>query len=105
MDLLIPLLIYFLPIGSVWAIARYGPVKSRWWRHENALGFGLFVGAITFFIGFVGPMFVMPNANLGPLIGILYTGPIGTVVGLLWGVARAVRRRSAAREGTWNPGE
>ena len=97
MDLLIPLLFYGVPIFSVWAISRYGPVKSRWWRHENPLGFGLFVGAITFLAGFVGPMILAPEANQGPLLGILFTGPIGTVVGILWGIGRALRRRSATR--------
>jgi hypothetical protein len=105
MDLLIPFLIYALPIGSVWAISRYGPVRTRWWRHENPLGFGLFVGAIAFLVGFIGPILVLPNNNLGPLIGILYTGPIGTLLGLLWGIIRAVRRRSAAKGETWNSGQ
>lgn len=100
MDLLIPLTIYGVPIFSVWAISRYGPVKSRWWRHENPLGFGLFIGSIAFFAGFIGPMLLAPDANQGPLLGILYTGPIGTVVGVLWGVMRAMRRRSAARANT-----
>ncbi len=100
MDLLIPLTIYGVPIFSVWAISRYGPVKSRWWRHENPLGFGLFIGSIAFFAGFIGPMLFAPDANQGPLLGILYTGPIGTLVGLLWGVVRAMRRRSAARANT-----
>ena len=97
MDLLIPFLIYGLPIGSVWAVARYGPVQSRWWRHENPVGFGLFVGTIAFLAGFIGPMFVFPDSPQGPLLGILYTGPIGTVVGVLWGILRAMRRRSEAK--------
>jgi hypothetical protein len=97
MDILIPFLIYGIPIGSVWAIARYGPVKSRWWRHENPVGFGLFVGALAFLAGFMGPMFIAPESAQGPLLGILYTGPIGTVVGILWGIVRALRRRSAAK--------
>ena len=95
MDLVVPLLIYGVPIFSVLAIARYGPVRSRWWRHENPLGFGLFVGTIAFLAGFIGPMIFAPQANQGPLLGIFYTGPIGTVVGLLWGILRAQRRRAA----------
>jgi hypothetical protein len=98
MDLLIPFLIYGVPIGSVWAIARYGPLKSRWWRHENPIGFGLFVGAIAFLAGFIGPMLIAPDSNQGPLLGILYSGPIGTLVGVLWGVLRAQRRKAATPE-------
>lgn len=93
MDLLILLLIYAVPIASVVTIVRYGPVKSRWWRHENAIGFGLFVGIISFLAGFIGPMIFAPGANQGPLLGIIYTGPIGTIVGLVWGFIRAARRR------------
>lgn len=93
MDLLILLLIYAVPIASVVTIVRYGPVKSRWWRHENAIGFGLFVGIISFLVGFIGPMIFAPGANQGPLLGIIYTGPIGTIVGLVWGFIRAARRR------------
>ena len=100
MDLLIPFMIYGVPIFSVWAISRYGPVKSRWWRHENPLGFGLFIGAIAFFAGFIGPMLVAPDSPQGPLLGILYTGPAGTVLGILWGIVRAMRRRSATKANT-----
>ena len=98
MDLLIVTLIYAVPIASVVVAARYGPVRSRWWRHENPLGFALFVGAFAFLAGFMGPMIFAPGANQGPLLGIFYTGPIGTLVGLVWGFLRAVRRRDEMRE-------
>lgn len=95
MDLLILVLIYAVPIASVVTIARYGPVRSRWWRHENPIGFGLFIGAVSFLAGFIGPMIIAPGANQGPLLGIIYTGPIGTLVGLVWGFLRAAKRRRA----------
>lgn len=95
MDLGILLFLYIVPIGSIWAIVCYGPIRSRWWRREHPIGFALFVGAVTFFAGFVGPMIVAPGANQGPLLGILYTGPLGVVVGLAWGLLRAWRRRVA----------
>ena len=93
MDLLIVTLIYAVPIASVVVAARYGPVRSRWWRHENPFGFALFVGSISFLAGFIGPMIFAPGANQGPLLGIFYTGPIGTLAGLIWGFLRAARRR------------
>lgn len=96
MDMLIMLLIYVVPIVSVVTAVRYGPVRSRWWRHENPIGFGLFVGTILFLAGFLGPMILTPDANQGPLLGILYTGPLGTVAGLAWGLVRAARRRATS---------
>ena len=43
----------------------------------------VFVGSIVgFAIGFYGPIFMSPDANQGPLLGIFVTGPLGAVVGL-----------------------
>jgi hypothetical protein len=44
-------------------------------------------------------MIFAPGANQGPLLGIFYTGPIGTLVGFIWGYLRAARRRTASNEG------
>jgi len=93
-DLLFALLFQVGPIVSIWAIIRYGPIKNRWWRGETWVGFGLFIGAIAFLIGFAGPIIVKPSANQGPLLGIFITGPIGLALGLFWGLLRAIRRRS-----------
>ena len=46
-------------------------------------GFG--VSIISFLAGFFGPMFLMPESNLGPLLGLFITGPLGFLVGLLLG--------------------
>ena len=93
MDLLLGLLFPLAPIASLWLIVRHGPIRNRWWRHENPIGFALFVGAIAFLAGFLGPIILAPEANQGPLLGIFYTGPLGTVVGLGWGLLRAGQRR------------
>jgi len=53
------------------------------------------VGAITFVVGFVGPILVTPSANQGPLLGIFFTGPLGLVLGFVWGLIRAARRRGS----------
>ena len=87
------------PILSVWAIVRYGPVPSRWRRREHPIGFALFVGAIAFAAGFFGPIVLAPDANQGPLLGIFITGPLGLLVGLVWGVARSARRGRCEAEG------
>lgn len=44
---------------------------------------GWIVGAVGLAIGFVGPLVISPKASLGPLLGILLTGPLGFVVGAL----------------------
>jgi uncharacterized membrane protein YeaQ/YmgE (transglycosylase-associated protein family) len=36
-----------------------------------------------FLAGFVGPMILSPDANLGPIIGILFSGPAGLVLGVI----------------------
>jgi hypothetical protein len=94
MDLLISLLFPLVPIAAVWGVVRYGPVRSRWWRRERPVGFALFVGGVCFLVGFIGPMIVAPGANQGPLLGMI-TGPLGLVLGLVWGLLRAARRRAA----------
>jgi hypothetical protein len=66
MDLLISILFPLVPIVALWTIVRYGPVHSRWRRREHPIGFALFIGAITFLLGFIGPMILAPEANQGP---------------------------------------
>ena len=46
---------------------------------------GVIIGIISFILGFFGPMILMPDNNLGPVIGIIGTGPLGFVVGLFAG--------------------
>ncbi|HEX3603840.1 MAG TPA: hypothetical protein VHU43_07090 [Steroidobacteraceae bacterium] len=36
-----------------------------------------------FLAGFVGPMILSPDSNLGPIIGILFSGPAGLVLGVI----------------------
>jgi hypothetical protein len=98
MELVLAIAFPLVPIASLWAIVRYGPIRNRWWRREHPIGFALFVGAIAFLGGFVGPMIFAPDANQGPLLGIFCTGPLGFLAGLVWGILRAVRRRNSGRE-------
>jgi hypothetical protein len=54
------------------------------------------VGAVGLAIGFVGPRVLSPKASLGPLLGILVTGPLGFVVGALAvGAVQAGRSRGS----------
>ncbi len=82
--------------AAIWA-ARY-----VWRRTEHgsengvlALTFGgaIVVGAIGFVGGFFGPMIWAPGANQGPLLGLLYTGPLGFLLGAVGGFLYALVRR------------
>jgi len=99
LSLIVAVAFPLVPILSVWSIVRYGPVPSRWRRREHPIGFALFIGAIAFSAGFFGPIVLTPDANQGPLLGIFITGPLGLLAGLVWGIARAVRRGRGAAEG------
>ena len=44
---------------------------------STALG----IGVVTFLIGYVGPIIFWPEANLGPLLGLFITGPLGFLLG------------------------
>ena len=59
---------------------RHPSAKSRW---IIIYGYGLSI--ISSLAGFFGPMFLMPESNLGPLLGLFITGPLGFLVGLLLG--------------------
>lgn len=54
------------------------------------------VGTVGFCGGFFGPMIVAPDANQGPLLGLLITGPLGFLLGgvggLVYWYARGSRR-------------
>ena len=57
------------------------------------------LGGSGFLLGFIGPMIVTPGANQGPLLGIFITGPGGFVLGLAFGLIKALlseRGRSAS---------
>jgi hypothetical protein len=57
------------------------------WR--SVVKWGLIIGAISFAAGFIGPV-LLSTSNLGPLLGIFVTGPIGVLIGALWGAIRWV---------------
>jgi hypothetical protein len=53
---------------------------------------GWTVGAVSLAAGVAGPLVITPEASLGPLLGILLTGPLGFVLGVVGAVvARAGR--------------
>lgn len=54
---------------------------------------GVLLGLVGFVVGFVGPLIFTPDANQGPLLGLLITGPLGLVFGLIVGLIAALRDR------------
>jgi hypothetical protein len=57
---------------------------------RTALHWALVLGAAGFAAGFVGPMALDPEANIGPIVGILVTGPGGAVAGAMLGAIAAL---------------
>jgi uncharacterized membrane protein len=95
MTLILTALLFALPVlfwGAVALAVLFGPVRHRFWRGERWYGFAAFVGVLAFGAGFFGPMLLSPQANQGPLLGLLITGPLGLAVGVVWGLLRSARR-------------
>ena len=46
---------------------------------------GIIIGSIGFILGFFGPIIINPDSNQGPLLGILITGPLSFLLGLISG--------------------
>lgn len=71
--------------------------KTKHLNHSLATSIllgGLIVGSIGFVAGFFGPLIFYPESNLGPLMGIFYTGPIGFMLGLILGpLYRVVKKK------------
>jgi len=71
-------------IGVGWYIWRkLGSVKPGLITHI-LLG-GIILGGFSLCIGFFGPIIFYPGSGLGPLLGLLITGPLGFLFGLLGG--------------------
>ena len=86
------------------AVARF--VWTRTAAFQPGLKTSILLGAlgtggIGFSAGFFGPIFFMPDANQGPLLGLFITGPLGFVLGALGGGAHwlAWGRRAKATSG------
>jgi len=74
------------------------PVPSGGKAHSAVAGCASIIapagigGALYFAAGFFGPMWLWPSANQGPLTGILFTGPLGFVLGGVLGAIVSIGR-------------
>jgi len=82
----------FLPIQQGKMLPFRQRPEAPMYAVSRVLGWSLKVGAICFAAGFFGPMILAPDANQGPLLGILITGPLGLVLGGLFGVLKEILR-------------
>jgi hypothetical protein len=70
-------------------VGGQGGSAARW-----CIGMAAGIGAISFAIGFVGPILFQPDSPQGPLLGIFVTGPIGVIIGALLGMLIAIIRQT-----------
>ena len=70
---------------------------------RSLLRWVLIMSGAGFAAGFFGPMIFAPDANQGPLVGILFSGPGGAVLGvLLWGLCKLLpASASVKRRAPW----
>src|SRR6266513_2959571 len=85
-------------LGAVFGgwVGKQGGAIARWCAGMTAA-----VGGVSFAVGFVGPILLQPDSPQGPLLGFLYTGPLGAVAGALLGLAvgAVLQSRRAAASG------
>jgi hypothetical protein len=83
----VPVTLLLVTISALcwWFTLRGHYPESRAAIHESWRG-GWLLGGVGFAVGFIGPLVIWPDANLGPLLGILFTGPAGFVLGALGAV-------------------
>ena len=62
-------------------------MPSREAIRPKVLTWVLVLGGLGFVVGYVAPLLLAPEANTGPLIGLLITGPAAALAGLVLGIA------------------
>jgi hypothetical protein len=95
--------IFWVPIASwlvtmgllCWWSALDGHQQDSGARIRASWRAGLLVGGVGLALGFLGPLVLTPKASLGPLFGILLTGPVGFVLGALVGAVIRPKTESA----------
>jgi hypothetical protein len=80
----LPIALWLLTMGLLcWWTAGGGWQPTTRARIRASWRMGWVLAGIGLALGFVGPLVITPSASLGPLLGILITGPGGFVLGAL----------------------
>ncbi len=74
-----------------WIFLKYDDNLHRK-RIKHSMLVATIIGGTSFIIGFVGPMIFTPKANQGPLLGILFTGPVGFLLGFILGIFSSFKK-------------
>jgi len=73
----------FYSVGAAFGavVGSLDRTVARW-----CAGTAVVVGAVSFALGFIGPILLEPDSPQGPLLGIFVTGPYGFIAGALLGL-------------------
>jgi len=71
---------------SGWFILSVTKSPSKNGLLASIICWSFIFGGAGFFIGFLGPIIFTPEANQGPLLGIIITGPVGFLLGAVGGL-------------------
>ncbi len=85
----IPFFLFLVPAFTVAGLCLWYAVSAGNPQSEQRIAYafkvGRVVGLIAFGIFFIGPLVVMSEANLGPLLG-FFAGPPGFALGAILGI-------------------
>ena len=94
----VPIFSWLVTMGLLWWwSALEGHREDRRARIRASWRVGWRGGGIGLALGLVGPLVLMPGASLGPLLGVLMTGPAGFVLGALVGALLLPREEEGTR--------
>ena len=101
-DTTVLLVFYALAACLGWVIERRISDPPSRILIRSGLRWAALLGPPAFVVGFVGPLILMPEAIIGPLLGIFLTGPLGAFLGVVVGVVKSwpayrTARRNADR--------
>ena len=71
---------------SGWFILSATKSPSKNGLLASIICWAFIIGGAGFFMGFFGPIIFTPQANQGPLLGIIFTGPLGLLLGAIGGL-------------------
>jgi hypothetical protein len=81
-------------VAVVWVWRGMG--ASEWGILTTVAVWAVVAGAVSFCLGFYGPIIFAPGANQGPLLGIFITGPLGFIMGGICGLTLWHRAKVSA---------